>query len=129
MQIKDKINQTLGFVEQYYHIHKRDALKPKIWDLIVAIRYLVHEVNAVEERNDRLRKELKTSKYIRDLGCFDCSEEAFVLTTNRKLYCKEHAVRYGYCPLCGCVLDGGYCNKCVETFVDDYDKDYMYDER
>ncbi len=119
MQIKDKVNQTLGYVEQYYHQHKRDALKPKIWELIVTIRYLTHEVNAVKERNDQLLEEVKTSRVIvRDLSCFDCDYEADVLTDTLKLYCADCALAHNFCPVCGYSLKNGRCTHCKEDLYD-----------
>lgn len=145
MQIKDKVNQTLGHVEQYYHQHKRDALKPKIWELIVTIRYLTHEVNVLKEQNNRLLEDIELLITPANVECTSCGCNIGVLCSDTFLYCEDCAYAIGYCPLCGTLLDSDkYCEKCEyivlydssydcfryrkrdsDIQVDDYDNDYF----
>ena len=132
MQIKDKVNQTVDYVEQYYHLHKRDALKPKIWDLIIAIRYLVHE-NIAMSKHSRLQCSVSGCSNIPIVFAHDEDKDL--------LYCEYHSQYNRYCPTCGFSYDqdDSYCTDCeqnrsemysLDTIeVDDYDKDYKYDER
>ncbi len=118
MQIKDLVNQTIEYVEQYYHRHKRETIKPKIWDLILTIRYLSHEVNATQELLGRVRQQYDNHR----LDCFTCGGRSSILTKNYKLYCPKHAFDAGYCPICGNVLDkDDYCKICKH--VVGYDPD------
>ena len=111
MQIKDRVNQTVDYVEQYYHLHKRDASKPKIWDLIIAIRYLEHELNAVKERN------------VKSLSCSCCRCSLGVVGEDQHMYCEDCAYIIGYCTICGKILDdSGYCENC--NYVISYDPAY-----
>jgi hypothetical protein len=140
LEIRDLANQTIEYVEQYYHKHKREGLKPAIWDLILTIRYLTHEVNATEERIKRAEK--ARGEHRLDCDAYGCNKKAVIITRRyNKIYCAFHAGENEFCPYCGNDLNKhDYCYTCDEYYhsedyadqdfeVDDYDRDFKHDER
>lgn len=130
MTFDDVVNKTVENVELYYHAHKKDSKKPVIWDLIIAVRYLNHRLKA-------------TNKYPK-LRCSinGCANLPVVFTQDEeKLYCTYHSQYYGYCPSCGFSYNqvDDYCTRCehyefeqykyLDFEIDDYDKDYKWDDR
>lgn len=109
-----KANQMIKDVEEYYHAHKRDVFKPKIWDLIVLVKYLAHRIRAKENIISKLHEYM--------CGVDLCKHPAAVLTPHG-LMCSVHAKEFGYCIRCGkkAIEGDSYCTICEQVEYEDGD--------